>query len=140
MSRIPHEEMLEIYRRAHEAGDPDSARHALLLVAGVPGLVMPRWLAQMVIAAIVKSDRGEADELFWFGNEAALVARRKRFREGRDYSIRHSIEHAVAWHEARGTGVTKKQIIEAAAQKHRLSVKAIEKILYPPSPTGRGKK
>ena len=137
---LTDDELLNELRRAHEAGNPTSARLALEWCAGRQ-LVMPAWLAALVMKAIRTSDRGKPDDLLGMGNARALVTYRTLWREGRDWGIRKGTAHAAQDHRERRTGVTKTQIIEATARAHNLSVKAVEKILYAkPIPTRRRKK
>lgn len=104
-------------RLAHERGDRDAIRTALKLCA-VVGFPMPRWLAQLVVEALERSDRGKPDALLGMGSERERVRLRKRYLKGRDASIGH--DYAFL----RELGVA--GVKEHLAKLHRLSPKTIE--------------
>ncbi len=76
--------MLTRLRIAHADRTPHAARDALRICAA-QGIVMPRWLADLVEQAIVSSRRGIADDVFGIGNGALLMRWRR--------------QHKAAWHD-----------------------------------------
>jgi hypothetical protein len=136
-----YDETLELLRRGHEDGDRDAARYALHLCA-MQRILMPPWLSSVVKEAIEASTRGRADDSLGFGDGARLKAWRLDWLQSRDWAIRATAESKVAPYVPAGATLKKRALIQAMAEFHHISVKAVEKILYPPrkTPTRRPEK
>ena len=105
---------------SHLDGDPDAARKALEVCA-VTCLPMPPWLAEIVKRALVKSDRGEADDVLGMGSEKARVRLRKRYLGRRNTAIAQ--DHDYLRQEG------ERDVTEHLARLHKLSPKTIEKAI-----------
>ena len=105
----------------HQEGDPDAARTALGVCA-LAGLAMPPWLATLVQAALLTSDRGEAEDVFGFGSEEQRVRLHKRHLRNRDAAIAQG--HQFLRGELGASGV-----IGHLAKLHGLSPKGLETAL-----------
>ncbi|HEX6268331.1 MAG TPA: hypothetical protein VFZ81_15710 [Burkholderiales bacterium] len=135
------EQILEAMRQGHEGGDAFSALDALRFCA-LSGIAMPLWLAKIVSRAIGTAETGKPDSLLGLGNERRRARWRKRFLRGRDEAMRWTFQHIDELLAIEGLGrkVARGELKASLAKTHRLSAKAVDKIVYRKSPTLTSKK
>ena len=136
-----NERELAFLESVHSQGSQNAARAALDLCA-VREIPMPRWLAKAVHEAIAKSGKGISEDVFGFGNKKMLAAWRKIWLAGRDTTIREGIADGFQWCIDHGYNVSEAEFIKYTAHRHKMTIKAVEKIYYAPkkAPTGTTKK
>ena len=132
---------LAFLESVHSQGSPNAARAALDLCA-VSEIPMPRWLAKAVHKAIAESGKGIPEDVFGFGNKRMLATWRKIWLAGRETAIREDIDDGFQWCIDHSYNVSKAEFIKYTAHRHKMTIKAVEKLYYGAKkvPTGTSKK
>jgi len=119
--------LLNRLREEHLNGSPTAARTALSICA-TRAIVMPKWLAKIVNESIAKSDAGDKDNPLGFGNPKMITVWKNERLKRRNQSLRLDFERLS---EMFGENMSKGKIIKWLSETHHISVKVVEKSIYP---------